>query len=487
MLSRIKLSLTIVTTVSAACLQLLAAPAAGRVGPAAITGCEVEQRIIENSSKVEISVPTEVEVSSPFGLEPISSEWIGPLEGDCGALWMHTEVVLRPLTATRKDRAPGYRAPEYDKMIGSTRTESRTTLTGGSYGEPLSVVVYVDVSRSHAPDLSQIQFESIPIDSRFRGTSAPLSMLRIRASGPIKSVILVPHYVSHGGKNRLFLFGCAEFCTSKMLRFVVNHEVPAGAVPTSQALPTAPAPGVNTVPSTAVKEGGKLALVVGNANYIGQPRLANPANDTRAVAAAFRKLGFAEVTEKTDLDKTALEAALKDFGDKAADADWAVVYYSGHGIQVDGQSYIVPTNARLARASHVEDEAIPLDRVLSKVRDAKKLRLVILDACRDNPFTPRMVQSAGTRNIGRGLGRIEPSGVLVAYSAKDGQLAQDGAGQNSPFTEALLEHLEEPGLEIGLLFRKVRDSVLRNTKNAQEPFVYGSIPSEEMYFRPKAK
>jgi hypothetical protein len=229
------------------------------------------------------------------------------------------------------------------------------------------------------------------------------------------------------------------------------------------------------------------ALIIGNAAYDGYSRLNNPANDTRAVAAAFRNLGFAEVIEKTDLDKAALEAALKDFGDKAADADWAVVYYSGHGIQVDGQSYIVPTNAKLARASHVEDEAVPLDRVLSKVRDAKKLRLVILDACRDNPFLPRMQQTAGTRNVSRGLARIDPSsGVLVAYSARDGQLAQDGTGQNSPFTEALLEHLEEPGLEIGLLFRKVRDSVLRKTKNVQEPFVYGSIPSEEIFFKPKA-
>jgi uncharacterized caspase-like protein len=122
--------------------------------------------------------------------------------------------------------------------------------------------------------------------------------------------------------------------------------------------------------------------------------------------------------------------------------------------------------------------------VLSKVEDARQLRLVILDACRNNPFLARMEQAGGTRSLGRGLGRIEPQrGVLVAYAARDGELAEDGFGPHSPFTEALLEHLEEPGLEIGLLFRKVRDAVLRRTGNAQEPFVYGSLPSEGLYFK----
>lgn len=241
--------------------------------------------------------------------------------------------------------------------------------------------------------------------------------------------------------------------------------------------------GSAAAPSVPLVLGRRIALVIGNAKYNHATRLRNPANDIRDVAAAFRRLGFAEVIELYDLDKQRFVAELKSFGDKAAEADWAVVYYSGHGIQVEGQSYLIPTDARLIRASHTEDEAIPLNRVLSKVRDARKFRLVVLDACRDNPFLKRMEKSGGTRSFGRGLALIEPTrGVLVAYAARDGQLAQDGEGKHSPFTEAFLKHLKEPGIEIGLLFRKVRDSVLKRTGRSQEPFTYGSLPSEGLYF-----
>ena len=131
---------------------------------------------------------------------------------------------------------------------------------------------------------------------------------------------------------------------------------------------------------------------------------------------------------------------------------------------------------------------LALPYVLSKGEEARKLRLVILDACRDNPFLARMEQTAGVRTLGRGLGRIEPErGILVAYAARDGQLAQDGDKGHSPFTRALLDHIDEPGLEIGLLFRKVRDTVLKRTGSAQEPYVYGSLPSEGLFFRAAAR
>jgi uncharacterized caspase-like protein len=142
-------------------------------------------------------------------------------------------------------------------------------------------------------------------------------------------------------------------------------------------------------------------------------------------------------------------------------------------------------DARLQRDTHVSDETVPLTRVLEKVESAHKLRLVILDACRNNPFVTRMIRSAGlTRSIGRGLSAIEPEGgVLVAYAAKHGTEAEDGAGANRPFAEAMLASLEEPGLEIGFLFRKVRDQVLTATSKRQEPFLYGSLPSESLYFK----
>lgn len=228
----------------------------------------------------------------------------------------------------------------------------------------------------------------------------------------------------------------------------------------------------------------RIALVIGNSRYANAGPLANPASDAAAVAAALRRLGFSEVVELYDLDNGHLRAALKAFGDRAEAADWAVVYFAGHGIQVDGQSYILPTDVVLARSAHVADEAVSVDHLLNKLASARRLRLAILDACRTNPFLSRMLSRGHTRALGRGLAPIEPSGgVLVAYAARDGQVAEDGETSHSPFAEALLQHLEEPGLEIGLLFRKVRDAVLRRTGNAQEPFVYGSLPSEALYFQ----
>jgi tetratricopeptide (TPR) repeat protein len=226
----------------------------------------------------------------------------------------------------------------------------------------------------------------------------------------------------------------------------------------------------------------RVALVIGNSAYERVPRLANPDADAQAFAAALQRLGFSEVVEKHDLGLAALTSALKDFGDLAADADWAVIYYAGHGIEVGGRNYLIPVDARIAAASHVDDEAIPLERVLAKAESARKLKLVILDACRVNPFAARLAGSR--RSIGRGLARIEPAGgVLVAYAARDGAAAEDGGPGHSPFTAALLKHIAEPGLDIGLLFRKVRDTVLAETRQAQEPFTYGSLPGEALYFK----
>src|SRR5690606_11739302 len=125
----------------------------------------------------------------------------------------------------------------------------------------------------------------------------------------------------------------------------------------------------------------------------------------------------------------------------------------------------------------VPNEAIALEAVLSAVEGAKKLRLVVLDACRNNPFAQRMVVSSAGRSVGRGLARVEPTGAtLVAYAAKDGSIAADGTGDNSPFASALAKRLAEPGVEINKLFRLVRSDVLAATENGQEPFVYGSLP-----------
>ena len=138
-----------------------------------------------------------------------------------------------------------------------------------------------------------------------------------------------------------------------------------------------------------------------------------------------------------------------------------MVFYAGHGIEVDGRNFLVPVDARLASDQDVEFEAIPLELVSRAVSRASGLRLVVLDACRENPLAVSMQRAGATRSIGRGLARVEPSGeTLVAYAAKEGTVAADGEGRNSPYSAALLRHLEEPGLEVGLMFRRVRDAVL---------------------------
>jgi tetratricopeptide (TPR) repeat protein len=237
---------------------------------------------------------------------------------------------------------------------------------------------------------------------------------------------------------------------------------------------------------TSVPAPQRVALVIGNSNYTHAGILTNPNNDARAMATTLRRLGFAEVMERYDATREAMGQALKDFGDLAENAEWAVVFFAGHGIEMNGVNYLIPTDAALKRDTHVSDETMSLTQVQAKVDAASKLGLVILDSCRNNPFLDRMARSAGgTRSIGRGLANVEPEGnVLVAYSAKHGTTASDGAGEHSPFTEALLSNIEEPGLEINFLFRKVRDQVRLKTQRRQEPFLYGSLSSELLYFRP---
>jgi tetratricopeptide (TPR) repeat protein len=232
----------------------------------------------------------------------------------------------------------------------------------------------------------------------------------------------------------------------------------------------------------------RVALVIGISNYTHAGVLKNPRNDATGTAAALRRLGFASVTELYDLTREQMSRALRDFGDVAEGAEWAVVFFAGHGLEMNGVTYLVPADAALKRDTHVADEAISLTQVQTKVDAAAKLGLVILDSCRNNPLVERMVRSAGsTRSLGsgaRGLASVEPEGnVLVAYSAKHGTVALDGSGQNSPFTEAMLTHIEEPGLEINFLFRKIRDDVRKKTLRRQEPFLYGSLSSEPLYFK----
>ena len=230
----------------------------------------------------------------------------------------------------------------------------------------------------------------------------------------------------------------------------------------------------------------RVALVIGNAKYAKAAFLTNPLNDAKAFAAALRRLDFTLVIEEHDASRDGMAQALKTLGDHAEGAEWAVVFFAGHGLELNGTTYLIPVDAELKRDTHIEDEAVSLNRVQAKVDAASQLGLVILDSCRNSPFLARMTRASGgaTRAIGNGLAAIEPEGnVLVAYSAKHGTVAEDGTGQHSPFTEALLAHIEEPGLEINFLFRRVRDAVRKKTERRQEPFLYGSLGSEPIFFK----
>jgi branched-chain amino acid transport system substrate-binding protein len=241
------------------------------------------------------------------------------------------------------------------------------------------------------------------------------------------------------------------------------------------------------VPGFAAEK--RVALVVGNSAYATVPRLANAQNDARAIAQILKALDFQTVEIALNQPNNRLRDTVQRFQRLVATADVALVFYAGHGVEVGGRNYLVPIDAQLKSDMDVAFEAIPLDLVMQAVEPAKNLRIIVLDACRDNPFLNRMViTQGGSRSAGRGgLARVDPTGdTLVAYAAKAGSTALDGTGPNSPFTTALLKHLPTPGLDIRLMFGRVRDTVLELTSRQQEPFVYGSIGGREVYLKPGA-
>ena len=221
----------------------------------------------------------------------------------------------------------------------------------------------------------------------------------------------------------------------------------------------------------------RVALVIGNSAYVHAPRLRNPANDADAVGLLLTSAGFDVVDKFHDLGVEDMRRVVRHFIDRTRDAEIAVIYYAGHGIEVDGINYLVPVDAQLRRDIDVEDETVSLDRLLQVIEPAKQLRLIILDACRENPFAQSMKRTIEQRSIGRGLAIVEPSisNTLVAFAAKAGYTAADGNGLHSPFTTALLKDLPTPGLDLRIAFGRVRDDVMTTTGGRQEPFVYGSL------------
>ncbi|SDD98265.1 caspase family protein [Ruegeria marina] len=242
---------------------------------------------------------------------------------------------------------------------------------------------------------------------------------------------------------------------------------------------------LSVLPTVLLAE--KVALVIGNAAYEHVSPLANPTRDADAVSAALARQGF-DVVIATDLTRSALYNTLRDFRDKADRADVAMVYYAGHGIEVGGQNYLIPVDARLSDERDADIEMIKMDAVLNQLSGAKKLKMVVLDACRDNPFVNKMKRENRGRNVGRGLALVSSAeaATLIAYAAAAGEVTPDGPdGRNSPFTSAFLAALDRPPSDVRILLGAVRDELSRTVPGAV-PFVYSSLGAEQVIINPNS-
>jgi tetratricopeptide (TPR) repeat protein len=251
------------------------------------------------------------------------------------------------------------------------------------------------------------------------------------------------------------------------------------------AASAAPAPSPRPAASPIAAE-RRVALVIGNSGYASSlvSALPNPRRDAKVVADALRQAGF-ETMELIDLGRDAMVKALQAFRARAAGADWALVYFAGHGIEINRVNYLIPVDAKLSDSGDVELETVSYEAVLNAVGGAKALRIIILDACRNNPYKANMHRTVTLRgNLDRGLAappETEP-GTLVVYSAKEGQTAVDGDGVNSPFALAFVTRLKTPGREVQRMFDDVRDDVLAATGKRQQPYKYGSLPGAGDFF-----
>lgn len=220
----------------------------------------------------------------------------------------------------------------------------------------------------------------------------------------------------------------------------------------------------------------RVALVIGNSRYASVAPLADPERDSRAVAAAFTELGFSNVMLEADLPRDRFLSRLRTFAELADHADWAIVYFAGYGIEVNGDDFMIPIDARLPTNDGVEDQAISLRQLTAATAKAAKVRLVIVDASRGNPFS-----ASTARTIGGGLAPPKlGDDVAVMLSAKAGQFAREG-GQftNSPFVTSLVKSLRKPGLDLGASLHRVQTEVIVATGGLQEPTLYGTLPEIE--------
>ncbi len=229
----------------------------------------------------------------------------------------------------------------------------------------------------------------------------------------------------------------------------------------------------------------RVALVIGNGAYKAPLELVNPPEDARAVAQSLSRLGF-EVIQGYDLKGTEMTARLKEFARAVQGADAALFFYAGHGMQVAGENYLIPVDAILKSEADLDFDAVKLDTVMRQLLREAKVKIVILDACRDNPLAAQLSRSMGAArsrslNPSAGMAAVDAqnaSGTLIAFATSPGTVASDGAGGHSPFTAALLTHLETPNLDIDLMMKRVRGDVSKTTGEHQQPWTNSSLTSE---------
>ncbi|GAB3642854.1 caspase family protein [Spirosoma arcticum] len=224
----------------------------------------------------------------------------------------------------------------------------------------------------------------------------------------------------------------------------------------------------------------RLALVIGNSAYPSTSRLDNPVNDAKDMAATLTDLGF-EVMLFTDLDKKKLRKAIEDFGFRLKGYQIGLFFYAGHGIAIGGQNYLVPIDASPQTAGDIEFDCEPADRIVSKMEDARTTNIIVLDACRNNPFERSMSRGGGDG----GLTQMNaPTGTIIAYATAPGKTAADGTGRNGLYTAALLKTLKVPNMPIERAFKQVRTEVMRQSNGRQQPWESSSLV-DEIYFLKK--
>jgi uncharacterized caspase-like protein len=226
----------------------------------------------------------------------------------------------------------------------------------------------------------------------------------------------------------------------------------------------------------------RVALVIGNSKYINVNALANPSNDAHAMARSLRAIGF-EVAEGLDLDRGGMERLIRDFLRSSANARVALFFYAGHGLQVDGRNYLLPVDIKLESPADLSFETIGLDNILENLNDSSRANIIILDACRNNPFAQTFASRSGAaRSVAvlSGLAGYSNlgTGTLIAFSTAPGAVAADGGGANSPFTRALAKHMRTPGLEVRQMLTRVRAEVAAETQGKQIPWDNSSLLGE---------